>query len=256
MNAVWQPVRSFTRAARGVGDILGIVLHDSECPEAAMVAALNSNGVSAHYSVGEDGQLYQHVQDADIAYHAAAFGSTPTLNRTKPHWLPAWQGEPYSAVNKWTIGIELAGYAARGFTPAQYVSLGALVRSLCERYGLPMTCLDTDGQAARIVTHGSLQTDRSDPGPLFDWDQFRAAMAPPVGQEDTVDDTERAAMQARIDELVSTNSALADQVGALRDEIRGLREETIPTLEAGTADQATLDDLRDRLARITALAAA
>jgi N-acetyl-anhydromuramyl-L-alanine amidase AmpD len=173
MNVIWQPCTYFSRETRGVGDILGIVVHDAECPESAMVNALNSGGVSAHYSIGEDGQLYQHVQDSDVAFHVRA------ADRNAPEWLPAPNGL-YSPVNASTIGIELAGYAATGFTGPQYVTLGALLNEKCEEYGLPKTLVVDEGARAHIVSHGWLQRDRSDPGPLFDWDRIRVQLQPQI----------------------------------------------------------------------------
>lgn len=179
MNITWSSSPNYSRANRGVGSILGIVLHDVEGTSAGALATFKrANGVSAHYVIAEDGALFQCVQDHDIAYHVAAFGGNPALNRNRPDWLPAYNGA-YSAVNGVTIGIELAGYAATGFGAAQYATLNLLLDSLCAQYNLARTLLPDAGAAATIVTHGWLQTDRTDPGPLFDWDRLRPGAIPP-----------------------------------------------------------------------------
>lgn len=60
-------------------------------------------------------------------------------------------------------------------------------------------------------------------------------------------------MQDKINELTSTNSALADQVNALREEVRHLREDVIPTLSLSIG-QPAVDDLVARLTKIEELA--
>jgi len=162
----------------GARTVLGAVLHSSEGTLAGMTAVFNQpGGASAHYAIGTDGRRYQYVRDKDVAYHVAAWGNDPSLNRNKPTWLPSYMGR-YSAVNACTIGVELEGYASRGFTPAQYVELGSLLIELSERHGFPLMLQDNAGTIARILTHGWLQTNRSDPGVLFQWDTLRAALNP------------------------------------------------------------------------------
>lgn len=178
VTAIWRPSPNFSPAGRGVGDILGIVIHDTECSLAVALATFEKlGGVSAHLVIDADGTVYRCVQDADVAYHVAAFGSKPSLNRNRPNWLPLYNGL-YSAVNASTIGIEIVGFAAQGFAPAQYDALGLLVAELCDTYRLERTLVIDAGAAARIVSHGWLQTDRTDPGPLFDWARLRTMLAP------------------------------------------------------------------------------
>ncbi len=180
MNVQWRPSPNCSPAARHRGDVRALVLHDTEC---SLQAALNTfaapNSVSAHYVIAPDGAIYQCVRDEDVAYHVAAFGANPQLNRNRPTWL-RWPDDytgRYSAINAVTIGIELVGFASEGYTPEQYRSLGELVRALCQRWDLEPALLPDAGAGATIVTHGWLQTDRTDPGPHFDWEALRAALA-------------------------------------------------------------------------------
>ncbi|HXI15473.1 MAG TPA: N-acetylmuramoyl-L-alanine amidase [Chloroflexota bacterium] len=176
MAATWLGSPNFTNL--GARTVLGVVLHSSEGTLAGMTAVFSQpGGASAHYAIGTDGRRYQYVRDKDVAYHVAAFGNNAALNRNRPNWLPAYNGR-YSAVNACTIGIELEGYAAQGFTPAQYTGLSLLLIELSERHSFPPTLQPDAGAAARIVTHAFLQTDRSDPGAWFEWNTLRDALTP------------------------------------------------------------------------------
>ena len=149
--------------------ILGLVIHSSEGTLEGMTTVFNRlGGASAHYAIGTDGRRWQYVRDQDVAFHVAAFGNNPALNRNRPSWLPPYNGL-YSAVNACTLGVELEGYAAQGFTAAQYEGLGQLIAQKSAEHGFPLTLLPDAGPDARIITHGWLQTDRSDPGIHFDW---------------------------------------------------------------------------------------
>lgn len=112
--------------------------------------------VSAHYVVGQGGQVVQMVRHNDIAYHA-------------------------SSANKRSIGIEHTARPPRTFsssdqglmpTPIQYESSARLVRYLCEQYGLPL-----DRQ--HIVGHNEADpnTTHTDcPTGAWDWSQFMQAV--------------------------------------------------------------------------------
>jgi N-acetyl-anhydromuramyl-L-alanine amidase AmpD len=97
--------------------------------------------VSAHYIVGQDGEVVQMVRNADVAYHARGANST-------------------------SIGIEHVANT-RGLNPteAQYCASAALVRWLCDTHGIP-----TDRQ--HVLGHReAVQTSKSCPGD-WDWDYF------------------------------------------------------------------------------------
>ncbi len=176
MVATWIGSPNFTSLTRRT--VLGAVIHSSEGTMAGMNAVFNKpGGASAHYALARnDGQRFQYVREKDVAYHCFAWGSDPQFNHNRPSWLPVANRAPYSAVNACTIGIELEGYAATGFTAAQYIALADLLREISERHGVPLTLLPDAGADARIVTHGWLQTNRTDPGLLFDWGALRDAL--------------------------------------------------------------------------------
>ncbi|MCX5987056.1 MAG: N-acetylmuramoyl-L-alanine amidase [Chloroflexi bacterium] len=145
------------------------VLHSTEGSlEGALRTFVQQGGVSAHYAIDRDGTVVGIVPEGDVAFHVAAFGNRPALNRRRPEWLVPYDRR-FSAVNACTVGIELVGFAHIGFTAAQYASRGAMCAGIALRWGFP-----PDG--AHIVTHASLQMDRSDPGDAFDWDALWGAV--------------------------------------------------------------------------------
>jgi N-acetyl-anhydromuramyl-L-alanine amidase AmpD len=128
-------------------------------------------GVSAHYIIHRDGQIYELVSEKRVAYHAGK-GKLP--------FSPAFE----NTLNGHSIGIEMtaigsekdmemfmskASYAALdkkliGFTDAQYNSLNWLLKDIMVRY--PAIAKDRQ----HIVGHSDYApTRRTDPGELFDW---------------------------------------------------------------------------------------
>ncbi|MEH7505805.1 peptidoglycan recognition family protein [Neobacillus drentensis] len=108
--------------------------------------------VSAHYVVGQDGEVVQMVKNKDIAYHA-------------------------SSANPDSIGIEHVARASGAFgandqglmpTAVQYASSAALVRWLCEEYEIPM-------DREHILGHSEADPNTSHvqcPNAVWDWDYF------------------------------------------------------------------------------------
>lgn len=238
MNIVTRPVRNLAAVGRTPADVYGIVLHSSEGSLAGMFAVFDqAGGPSAHYGIDVDGTVYQMVDPAHVAFHVAAFGNNPGLNRNRPVWMPAYNGR-YSATNAVTIGIELVGFAARGFSDSQYRSLGALCARLCRDWDLPPTLLPEYGDEAAIVTHGWLQTDRSDPGALFDWGRFGAYLAEALGEEaedvGVIDELSRqvadlraeiVGLQAQLQEAIAQRNDYAGQNQTRQEQIDALRQE-------------------------------
>ena len=108
------------------------------------IAALK---VSAHYLIRRDGSLIQYVPCELRAWHAGA---------------SSWKGK--ERCNDFSIGVELEGSDDVPFAEPQYETLAKLTRELFERYGV----LD-------IAGHSDIAPGRkTDPGPWFDWERFRA----------------------------------------------------------------------------------
>lgn len=105
--------------------------------------------VSSHFLIRRDGKLVQYVPTHLRAWHAGA---------------SQWKGR--EKCNDFSIGIELEGADDVPFAEPQYETLATLTRALFERYGT----LD-------IAGHSDIAPDRkTDPGPWFDWDRFRASV--------------------------------------------------------------------------------
>lgn len=105
-------------------------------------------GVSAHWVIGEDGTLWQLVDEADRAWHAGA-GS--------------WSGR--GDVNSRSIGIELANPGPlAGFPPfpePQMATLEALLDGIRARWTIG---------AGGVIAHSDMAPIRkADPGAAFDW---------------------------------------------------------------------------------------
>lgn len=113
--------------------------------------------VSAHVLVRRDGGLRQYVGFGLRAWHAG---------RSR------YRGR--EACNDFSIGIELEGTDTTPYTDAQYESLAELVaRLLCAYPSL------SDEQ---IAGHHDIAPGRkTDPGPAFDWERWRAALAARLG---------------------------------------------------------------------------
>jgi AmpD protein len=113
-------------------------------------AGITALEVSAHFLIRRDGELIQFVPCAKRAWHAGA---------------SQWRGR--ERCNDFSVGIELEGCDDVPFEDVQYHALGVLTRALQERYAI-----------AGIVGHCDIAPGRkSDPGPCFEWNRYRALIA-------------------------------------------------------------------------------
>ena len=100
--------------------------------------------VSAHYLIGQDGTLWQMVEDQHRAWHAGA-GS--------------WQGQ--GDVNSRSIGIELDNTGQVPFPEPLMATLEPLLGAVMARWRIPPT---------GVIGHSDMAPGRkSDPGARFDW---------------------------------------------------------------------------------------
>lgn len=105
--------------------------------------------VSTHFFIRRDGEIIQFVPCEKRAWHAGA---------------SCWQGR--ACCNDFSIGIELEGGDATPFTGGQYAVLVALTLALQKAY--PIT---------GIAGHSDISPGRkTDPGPCFDWERYRASL--------------------------------------------------------------------------------
>jgi N-acetylmuramoyl-L-alanine amidase len=111
-------------------------------------------GVSAHYTIDEDGTVYAHVAEARRAWHAGV-----------SHWAGV------DNVNSRSIGIELVNpgheYGYREFPEDQIAALITLCHGILLRHPIP---------SARVLGHSDVAPARKDdPGELFPWARLAKA---------------------------------------------------------------------------------
>ena len=115
----------------------------------AFYASIAATRVSAHFLIRRDGELIQFVPCVKRAWHAGE---------------SRWKGR--ARCNDYSIGIELEGSGEVPYTDSQYERLAELTRALRRRYPI-----------ADITGHSDIAPGRkSDPGPSFDWERYRASL--------------------------------------------------------------------------------
>ena len=112
-NLLWKPSPNFSQR-NGRVDL--IVLHDTEGGYAGAVGwfANPHSQVSAHFVMKEDGtEVTQMVAVADKAWHACAFNSR-------------------------SIGIEMAGFATKGYGESEWQAAAELISALLHIHQIPI----------------------------------------------------------------------------------------------------------------------
>lgn len=130
-------------------DITMIILHYTgmETAEAALERLTDSDSkVSSHYTIDEDGTIYQHVEEEKRAWHAG---------------VSSWAG--VQDINSASIGIEIVNpgheFGYRAFPKPQIQAVIALCKDIQSRH-------DVD----YVLAHSDVAPDRKqDPGELFPW---------------------------------------------------------------------------------------
>jgi len=116
-------------------------------------------GVSSHYLINREGEIYNLVPESKKAWHAGPSIMPEPDNRT--------------GVNEFSIGIELTATTDSGFTDAQYKALSELCVDIENRHHKKMIYVGHDMIAGeRAVSLGLRKEPKVDPGTLFDWDYF------------------------------------------------------------------------------------
>ncbi len=124
-------------------------LDPREHPYFADIAHLK---VSSHLLIRRDGELVQYVPFNKRAWHAGQ---------------SCYHGR--AACNDFSIGIELEGQDDEPYMPIQYERLAEVVKLLVDAW--PGLSLE------QIAGHCDIAPGRkTDPGPAFDWQAFRARL--------------------------------------------------------------------------------
>ncbi|MEM8592478.1 MAG: N-acetylmuramoyl-L-alanine amidase, partial [Pseudomonadota bacterium] len=127
-----------------------IVLHYTVItPATAALARLcdPEHEVSAHYVIGEEGEVWQLVREEDRAWHAGE---------------GEWCGK--SDINSRSVGIELVNDGASEFAEPLMASLEALLPGIMARWGI---------KPEGVIGHSDMAPGRKvDPGAFFDWERL------------------------------------------------------------------------------------
>lgn len=134
-----------------------IVIHSMWAKEAAeaenqlsvveCIGILDREQVSSHYTIGCQGDLFQHVAEERRAWHAG---------------VSVMPNDGRENVNNFSIGIELIGREGEPFSNKQYEALKTLIGDILERHHI-----------VNYVGHDEIAPGRKfDPGPLFDWNRL------------------------------------------------------------------------------------
>lgn len=142
--AAWVPSQNYDERRPVI-----IVLHATEQKSVEQsletLRTANRGGkVSSHYLIGDDGHIYQLVDDGKRAWHAGggSWGTMTDLNST-------------------SIGIEIDNERGEPYTEAQIASIIRLLDDLCTRLYIPRT---------QVIGHSDLAPTRKvDPGARFPW---------------------------------------------------------------------------------------
>jgi AmpD protein len=134
----------------GGGHIEALFRGDIDLQAHPSFADLQGLRVSSHFLIRRDGSMVQFVGLAQRAWHAGQ---------------SAFQGR--TACNDFSVGIELEGCDAEGFTESQMVQLADLSAAIAKQ--LP--------SLRWVAGHSDIAPGRkTDPGPNFDWPDFLARL--------------------------------------------------------------------------------
>lgn len=126
-----------------------IILHYTEMPEQASIDRLCDPEceVSAHYVVGEAGNILQLVDEEKRAWHAGVS-----------------QWGDITDVNSYSIGIEVVNLGDHPYPQAQIDAVKQLCRDIMQRWNI---------KPELVLGHSDISPGRKvDPGEFFPWAEF------------------------------------------------------------------------------------
>jgi N-acetylmuramoyl-L-alanine amidase len=153
MHKIWKPSPNFDVRPDGAS-IEFLIIHYTACDFDLSLKILtqgqSQNPVSAHYLIGEDGEVFQLVDESMRAWHAGQ---------------SAWR--EYKGINAYSIGIELVNLGNNPYSERQMVALINLALDIQERHAI---------RAEFVLGHSDIAPMRKvDPGILFDWQRLSNA---------------------------------------------------------------------------------
>lgn len=132
-----------------------LVLHHVEANSVNhAVAQFVEHKVSAHFLIDEVGEIFQLVDEKDVAYHAG---------------ISCWRG--CNGLNKTSIGIEFINKAPfeKKFEAPQMAAGVVLCKYLAAKYGIEPRNIVGHSDIAYFTESGFLNR-KQDPSHLFDWE--------------------------------------------------------------------------------------
>jgi N-acetyl-anhydromuramyl-L-alanine amidase AmpD len=153
VNIISKPADPANHGAYRIFAIELIVIHIEAGTEEGTINwfANPKSHVSAHYSVSKTGQVYQHVPEDLVAYHAGI---------PKPCVWADESKNPYPGRNPnvYSVGIEHEGFDdGQSWPEAQVQASAALVADICTRHQIPI-------DRAHVVGHHEIFAGHSCPG--------------------------------------------------------------------------------------------
>ena len=141
-------VNDYSRPGRSLGEVLGVVLHWTANPNAGAVATRNyfeakktgTGGYgSAHYVVGQEGEVVRCIPECEVAYHCGTDRPDPKsglvytedARRRFGHYATNYRTE---SPNMCTIGVELCpddwsgSFSGKTLRAAAELCAGILIR--------------------------------------------------------------------------------------------------------------------------------
>lgn len=117
--------------------------------------------VSAHYGIGNNGEVHQYVKETDTAWHAGRVNA--------PSWQLIRPGGNGLFINPnfYTIGIEHEGNENSDWTDAMYNSSSGMVRAICNRWNIPI-------DRNHIIGHHEIYSLKTCPGNKVDLNKLIA----------------------------------------------------------------------------------
>lgn len=149
-------INEYSRPARKLREVLGIVIHWTANPAASAKdnrnffedrkAGVGGHG-SAHYIIDQSGVIIAAIPENEIAYHCGSDKADPASGRIYTDEARRRFGR-YASVNNspnnCTIGVELCPTDATGnFTPETINAAVELCADICRRYNLPAQAVTT-----------------------------------------------------------------------------------------------------------------
>jgi N-acetylmuramoyl-L-alanine amidase len=111
--------------------------------------------VSAHYGIGNNGEIHQYVEEINTAWHAGRVNA--------PVWplIKSGGNNMFINPNLYTIGIEHEGNEDSDWTDKMYEASASLIKDISTRWGIPI-------DRSHIIGHHEIYSLKTCPGSKVD----------------------------------------------------------------------------------------